>query len=100
MLLKVADLAAQLTDYPRAAAMFEQCAKMGQKNPLQRFNATEYYLAAGICHLGHGLKNKEVCVCVCVCVYVCMYVCMYVYVCILQSASSVLNCAFLLHDPL
>jgi len=86
MLLKVADLAAQLTDYPRAAAMFEQCAKMGQKNPLQRFNATEYYLAAGICHLGHGLKNKEVCVCVCVCV--CMYVCMYVCVCVYPPVSQ------------
>lgn len=60
LLLKIADLAAGQRDYTKAAQLFEQCATMVRKSAAQTFNAVEYYLSAGICHLGQGLKDKDV----------------------------------------
>ncbi|GAA99208.1 uncharacterized protein L969DRAFT_72967 [Mixia osmundae IAM 14324] len=50
----VADIAAQLQQYPKAIERFEQVASASLQSPLTRYSSKEYFLKAGLCHLCTG----------------------------------------------
>lgn len=52
--LKVADLAALESIYPKAIEHYERVAKSSINNNLMKWSVKEYLLKAGICHLASG----------------------------------------------
>jgi len=52
----VADLAAQLENYPLAIERYESVAQASLKSPLTRYSVKDYFLKAGLCHLCTGVR--------------------------------------------
>lgn len=52
----VADIAAQLEQYPVAIEKYELVAQASLKSPLTRYSVKDYYLKAGLCHLCTGVR--------------------------------------------
>mmetsp|Transcript_29748 Transcript_29748/g.48025 ORF Transcript_29748/g.48025 Transcript_29748/m.48025 type:complete len:181 (-) Transcript_29748:1123-1665(-) len=50
-LLKIAQYAAQLENYPKAVQIYEEVAKKALDNNLLKWSAKDYLLRAGLCHL-------------------------------------------------
>lgn len=50
-LLKVAQISADLEDYPTAIEKYEQVAAASADDPLLKWSLKEYFLKAGLCHL-------------------------------------------------
>eukprot|EP00252_Welwitschia_mirabilis_P012235 TRINITY_DN2717_c0_g2_i1.p1 TRINITY_DN2717_c0_g2~~TRINITY_DN2717_c0_g2_i1.p1 ORF type:complete len:290 (-),score=86.14 TRINITY_DN2717_c0_g2_i1:364-1233(-) len=53
-LLKVAQLAAQLEQYPKAIQIYEEVARQSINNNLLRYSVKGYLLNAGLCHVCNG----------------------------------------------
>ncbi|KAI8482637.1 PREDICTED: alpha-soluble NSF attachment protein-like [Branchiostoma belcheri] len=58
-LLKVAQYAAQLEQYPKAIEIYEQVAVTAMDNSLLKYSAKEYFFKAALCHLCVDLLNAQ-----------------------------------------
>jgi hypothetical protein len=54
--LKVADLAAIESEYPKAISHYEKVGNISVNNNLMKWSVKDYFFKAGICHLASGVR--------------------------------------------